>query len=428
MSRIVEPGGNRGLRSSSGEPGLFDRIMMPIAMVAGLAIMGFFTFVVAMLAWMMVSGTAGALGPTVLDGLALAASSLAQIVSADGWLAQLAPAQIAINVAFGFVAGLAIGLLRLWRSSKRRRWLTEQTAESLGDPVAISAAGVSTATLGLHVAVCTLLALAIAALGVSLPQEWLGAGAAEPSPLLLALSSAGAVAIGGGDGGAGAGPGFLAGLLALVLVLIAVGLATGLLTHAVAGLVAARTISVSVALAAGTAGAQTAAGRVIGANLVLAMTRAGTGEPLARQPLSWDFAYQWREHQRQWRARSHELGAFEHWAAANGTPLGYQSYSAAAAAYRSHLKRLRVGHAYVDAMFAIDSFGNRLPALQAQSEKPPPKGLLAVPGGAALVRGEAGALLYPGWFGRSLLTGARTGFISSMLYAVVVLALVRWLA
>ena len=70
--------------------------------------MGFFAFVAAMLAWMMLTGTVDALGPTVLGSFDLIAGSLAQIVSADGWMTQLNPAQIAVNVALGFVAGMAI--------------------------------------------------------------------------------------------------------------------------------------------------------------------------------------------------------------------------------------------------------------------------------------------------------------------------------
>ena len=123
-----------------------------------------------------------------------------------------------------------------------------------------------------------------------------------------------------------------------------------------------------------------------------------------------------------------ELVAFEAWAAANGTPLGYRTYNEAAAAYESHIVKHHSAAGVEKAMRAVRDVGILLPAWQAESEKAVPGGTIAVRGGTVSVRDGSGALLYPGWFVRSLLTGARTGFVSGVLYAVVVLVLMRWLA
>jgi len=71
-------------------------------------------------------------------------------------------------------------------------------------------------------------------------------------------------------------PDWQAAFWVIILVLIVIGLATSLVIHAVAAAAGTAAVAAPPSIAAGLAGAQVAAGRVIGAALVVAMTRART--------------------------------------------------------------------------------------------------------------------------------------------------------
>ena len=374
---------------------------MWIEFVAYLPYMLVIGLVLAVIGWqVLLSGWGVVSSVPVMAAIQAAASTLSDLIQADTWFSQLSASQIATNLAFGFAAGLALGLIQLWRMRERRKWIALQAVEGI-DPTAVSAAGVGMATLGLHILISMAVAFLIAGLGVSLPFDWFGGdtGGVDLSPVLHAW-----VAAGGSDGG-GDAPDWQAAFWAIVLVLIVIGLAAGLVIHAVAAVAGTIAVIASPSVAAGLAGAQVAAGRVIGADLIVAMTRARTGRPFSKVLAKPLFERDWRAYQAlvirsapPWRQQgaAHALAEFNVWAKGR-TPLTKDTYAKALEDYRRET--------------GVPS------SLQDFANSPAPK---AVP-----IRGEAGALFYPGWIVTSLLTGMKTGFISGVIYAVFVLTAAR---
>jgi hypothetical protein len=356
-------------------------------------------------------------------GVKVAFLELAHLTASGTWLSELAWQQIAANVAGGIVVDIVIGLVRLGRRKRNARTfrLLEDLADSVSNPTAVTAAGISRTCLALHVLVSVLVSLGIGALGVTAPANWVGV-AYGARPFSYAIGIVG----GPGPGGAGWGGspggwmGFLMLALAFILLAVSLSLVVGFITHAAAAWIGGTSVSLSATAAGAIAGGQAATGRVAGAALVIALTRLWTGR-LVRNRMEapnfelhlWSYIYQTRG-----KGGPHYYDAligFEKWCQTNHREVNPSTYKACVQDYMKVVVVDKQGRYGVS-----DRLEGFLYEFQRETDKFLEHRKSLFSDGAPPLTREKNSLLYPGWVRRALITGVSTGVVSGAVYALIV--------
>jgi hypothetical protein len=326
------------------------------------------------------------------------------LASLPGLAALGSPVHLLIDLLLGGVVGLVIGIMR-WRWRNRSE-VVEELVAAIGSPDIVNAARIGVANAIAHAVAGVAAGLALALVGAHL--------SGIPDLEIVVPGSAASMALGvagGGPGGTGGFEGLASLLLALFTVIVVLSALFGL--AAGGGLAAVGGGAVT--------GAAQGVGQGLGAALVLVLTRLWTTEltgeaRIARglHPLTLSEALD--SYARRPNCSPGPLiGGYFDWLSASGHQVDPASVVHKFVQWRQVLHQRGRGNP----PHVVSEFVQHV---ERELARRAPEKRLAAANSTPPLAGTAEALLYPGWFRRSLLSGAAAGAMAGALQAMLVAA------